>query len=85
MDTPTYVPDTTLPQSQQDTSDPPPSPGSSQVSIEARYLSRGDVLRVSTDVYLGISRGRGSTILVFNMLCKLCPADWCLATYPNGP
>jgi hypothetical protein len=46
MDTPTYVPDTTPPQSQQDSSDPLPSPGSSQVSIEARYLIRGDVLQV---------------------------------------
>ena len=46
MNRPTYVPNTTLPQSQQDSSDPLPSPSSSQVSIEARYLIRFEVLQV---------------------------------------
>lgn len=46
MEVPTYISDMALPQGQQGSSDLPPSPGSSRVNVEVRYLICGDTLQV---------------------------------------
>jgi hypothetical protein len=52
MEAPTNVPDTALPQSQLGSSDLPPSPGSSPVNAEARYLIRGKALQLYRLIYI---------------------------------
>jgi len=68
MEAPTYVSDTALPQCQQDSSELPPSPGSSRVNAKARYLIRGDGLQVR--VY--------RLMCIFRHLLRKGPHDMCV-------